>query len=1064
MQGFMLVADEDKLNRLVTLSEIGYRANLTVLFADIAESSYIVDKLDPEDADYVLNSVIDIFIQQIEQFNGVMNQALGDGAMALFGVHDSDHNHALRALGCAQNIIQDVARLSDEIEEKYGISVKVRVGLNTGEVVVRQADQKYFAQYRAVGSVVHETDRIQKAAFANGICISDTARRNVEKYINIIKSEVLDFGQDSKSKTVFHVELRDMDEARFFESGREATVYIRRSRIENSLLKLLNSEARPVYIVADAGIGKTSLVKSLVSQNNLDVTKVLKWDFLPNFLTKPHDFLRFLLSECAKRESIFSDIQDNENDIEQFCGAHAINTDYSLEALFYLNDMETRNERFDALEDDQKSLLAAKVVAHLVFHVFKNRNYVFVFEDLHWIRRVDLNFFSEFFKIQGRFKPKIICTGRKPPQDTGLSKENFYTRELPPLTERQTLKILDQYLGTDLFLSDIKKKIYKLTAGNPFFIKEIALSILQAGHLENLKASLKEASTIIDNILPGNIQDIYAARYNALDAEHQHVLSLFSILGYRFNIRLAQALFNDQGFDVFDIARSLEKKLFIHKIRDFPYVEYEFNHAYLQKGIYAQVLKSEKRKLHEKVFLFLGRSREYRSKVDSGYFAYHAEGAEDFGYAYVLNKRAALSSLNNSDFTLALEFIDRALVSLNKFHNKNKVDQRKAELYLHKLEALIMGKQRSVFEVTLAKAQAQIEKARTPDIQARFLNFLTRDHWVKGDLVSAEEKAREFLDLSYRLRREDLKIRGHHQLGGILIDRGKFQEAVDHHRYVIEQTPSSKRCSKFGLLIAAYPASLACLAYAYAHMGEFSLSHRYMALAYDFADEIPQDTFTRTYIFSIAAYNYLVQGEAGAAMPYLEKAYKEAAQSEITLLMALSRYTLGYSYLMHGNLKKAGSLIKEARSSCKKNSFVWDLTRIDLIEIESLMHQAKWQQAQQKLERLLCSSRISAEQYYQTHAKYLLAFCMIKTFQSRKNENHESIISLLDEAEQEARINFYKPLMCKILLLKYYFLKSQNLDSLALQAHRRYQDLQKNLQSGSGFFRNDFIKDQFITA
>src|SRR5262249_6940232 len=161
----------------------GERKQVTVLFADLRGSLEILADRDPEDARRILDPVLTLMMEAVHRYEGTVNQVMGDGIMALFGAPLAHEDHAVRACYAALRMQESITRLADELRRLHGLSVQIRVGLNSGEVVVRSVGSDLRMDYTAVGQTTHLAGRMEQLATPGQIFLSEHTFRLTEGYV-----------------------------------------------------------------------------------------------------------------------------------------------------------------------------------------------------------------------------------------------------------------------------------------------------------------------------------------------------------------------------------------------------------------------------------------------------------------------------------------------------------------------------------------------------------------------------------------------------------------------------------------------------------------------------------------------------------------------------------------------------------------------------------------------------------------------------------------------------------------------------------------------------------------
>jgi len=163
----------------------GERKQVTVLFADLKGSMELVADRDPEEASKVLGPVVERMMEAVHRYEGTVNQVMGDGIMALFGAPLAHEDHAVRACYAALRMQESVKRYADEAFHRFGVTVQIRVGLNSGEVVVRAIGSDLHMDYTAVGQTTHLAARMEQLAHPGSTLLTPETLALAEGFVHV---------------------------------------------------------------------------------------------------------------------------------------------------------------------------------------------------------------------------------------------------------------------------------------------------------------------------------------------------------------------------------------------------------------------------------------------------------------------------------------------------------------------------------------------------------------------------------------------------------------------------------------------------------------------------------------------------------------------------------------------------------------------------------------------------------------------------------------------------------------------------------------------------------------
>jgi class 3 adenylate cyclase len=163
----------------------GERTQVTVLFADIAGSTGLIEGLDTEEAQRLLDGAVRVMMDAVHRFEGTVSRVMGDGLMALFGAPIAHEDHAVRACYAALTLQDGMRRYADEVRRTKGVEVEARVGLNSGEVIVRLIADDLHMDYTAMGQTVHLASRLEQLASGGTTVLSPSTLALVTGYVDV---------------------------------------------------------------------------------------------------------------------------------------------------------------------------------------------------------------------------------------------------------------------------------------------------------------------------------------------------------------------------------------------------------------------------------------------------------------------------------------------------------------------------------------------------------------------------------------------------------------------------------------------------------------------------------------------------------------------------------------------------------------------------------------------------------------------------------------------------------------------------------------------------------------
>src|SRR5689334_13541938 len=247
----------------------GERKLVTVLFADLKGSMELLANRDPEEARKILDAVLERMMEAVHRYEGTVNQVMGDGIMALFGAPLAHEDHAVRACYAALTMQESVKKYADEVRRSYGAVVKIRVGMNSGEVVVRSIGSDLHMDYTAVGQTTHLAARMEQMAMAGSVLLTANALRLAEGFVEVTPLGPLNVKGLSEPVEVFDLQAVGSFRTRFDRARAHGlSAFVGRDRemaaLDAALERARSGRGQVVGVVAEAGTGKSRLCAEFV--------------------------------------------------------------------------------------------------------------------------------------------------------------------------------------------------------------------------------------------------------------------------------------------------------------------------------------------------------------------------------------------------------------------------------------------------------------------------------------------------------------------------------------------------------------------------------------------------------------------------------------------------------------------------------------------------------------------------------------------------------------------------------------------------------------------------------
>ncbi len=596
----------------------GERKLVTVLFTDIVGSTTLAEKLDPEDWGEIVSGAHRRVTQAIFRYEGTIAQLLGDGVLAFFGAPITHEDDPVRAVNAALDILASVGDYARELAAKKRIeNFQMRVGLNTGLVVVGNIGSDLHVEYLAVGDTVNLAARMQSSADPNTILITQNTARWAKHAFDLESRGEIDIKGKTKPVPVFRVLARKAipEPARGIEGlnsplvGRERELKMLRTCVND----LMNGKGQIVSIVGEAGLGKSRLIAEIrkwaVAERPVQWNEGRSLSYETTIPYAPFVDLFTKLFGLQPEESDTEKYASIKGGVERIAEHRAEEFAPFIATLLGIKLEGEDLERVKYLEPPQLREKNFSAILHFFEHLASKQPIVLIFEDLHWADSTSLDLIARLFALTEHSPVMILALFRPQAQDphwrlheTAQSDyaHRYTAIALEPLDDANSRQLVANLLEIEDLPEKVRALILKKAEGNPFFVEEVIRSLLDAQLVVRVNSHWR-ATREIDNIqLPDTLAGVIGARLDRLDDESKKVAQTAAVIGREFQFDILVDVYD--GKDHLDTSLSnLQRRELVREKSRVPSLFYLFKHALTQETAYASLLLSKRRELHKRI-------------------------------------------------------------------------------------------------------------------------------------------------------------------------------------------------------------------------------------------------------------------------------------------------------------------------------------------------------------------------------------------------------------------------------------------------------------------------------
>jgi class 3 adenylate cyclase len=605
---------------------------VTVLFADVVHSMDMAASLGAERLREIMTGLVDRASVAVQRFGGTVDKFTGDGIMAVFGAPVALEDHAIRACLAALSIQEQTAGLASEVKIRDGIDLHLRVGLNSGQVIVGQIGSNPLG-YTAIGEQVGMAQRMESAAPPGGVMLSASTARLVEMVASLGDPELVHIkGADRPVRTQQLLGVPERDRG----IGAASTLVGRRwemAAVEALMERAIEGHGAVITMVGSPGIGKSRMLREVASSATARGVEVFTGYCQSHTSDIPfYAVARLLRAATGVRGLENADarrrlrVQAPDGDPEDLL---------LFEDLLGITDPEVALPKIDP--DARRRRLTALVDTALVA---RTTAAVYLVEDVHWIDEVSEAMLADFMTVIPQTSALVLITYR-PEYSGALSRvPGAQSINLAPLSHSETAALITGLLGRNPSVGELGHMIAERAAGNPFFTEEIVRDLAERGVVRGTRGDYISTVDAAEVSVPGTVHAAIAARIDRLGPGAKRTLSAAAVIGSKFSRDVLETLRLCPVLDDLVNAELIDQVTFT---TDPAYV---FHHPLIRAVAYESQLKSDRAELHRRVATAIEDRNPESSDENAALIAEHLESAGDHHAAYSWHMRAATWATN----------------------------------------------------------------------------------------------------------------------------------------------------------------------------------------------------------------------------------------------------------------------------------------------------------------------------------------------------------------------------------------------------------------------------------
>ncbi len=619
----------------------GERKQVTVLFADMKGSLELLADRDPEEARKLLDPVLERMMDAVHRYEGTVNQVMGDGIMALFGAPLAHEDHAVRACYAALAMQEALRRYTEQIRRDHGIEVQIRVGLNSGEVVVRAIGSDLRMDYSAVGQTTHLAARMEQLATPGTTRLTGVTLKLAEGFVQVVPLGPIPVKGVAGPVEVFELLGPSVTRTRLQASAaRGLSRFVGRAgeidHLRQALDKVQGGHGQVVAVVGEPGVGKSRLFWEFIHSHRTHGWLVLESSSVS--YGKATAYLP-VIDLCTSYFGI--EARDDARRIREKVTGKLLILDEALRPVvpgfLSLLDVPVDDPSWETLDPAQRRRRTIDGLRRMLLRESQVQPLCVVFEDLHWIDAESQGLLDALVESLPSARLLLLVNYRPEYLHRWGSKTYYSQLRLDPLPPESAGELLTALLGEHQELEPVKRLLAERTEGTPFFLEECVRALVDGGALVGERGAYRLARAFETIQVPATVQAILAARIDRLPPEDKALLQTASVIGKDLSFALLQAV-ADLSEDA--LRRGLDRLQaaeFLYETALFPELEYTFRHALTQEVAYAGLLQERRRALHAAIVRAFEALYPERASDRTGWLTLHAFRGEvwDRAVAYL---------------------------------------------------------------------------------------------------------------------------------------------------------------------------------------------------------------------------------------------------------------------------------------------------------------------------------------------------------------------------------------------------------------------------------------------
>jgi class 3 adenylate cyclase/tetratricopeptide (TPR) repeat protein len=892
----------------------GERKQVTVLFADIQGSMELFADRDPEAVQKLFDPVLECMIEAVHRYEGTVNRVMGDGIMALFGAPIAHEDHAVRACYAALRMQEAVTRYSGQIHRSHGLTVEIRVGIHSGEIVVYGVGNDLRMDYTVVGQTAGLAARMEQMARAGSVLTTAATFQLAEGYIAMKQLGPVQVKGINEPVQLYEVTGAGAARTRLqVAAGRGLTRFVGRELDLEQLHRVQQLAGRGrgqvVAIVGEAGVGKSRLVHEFVHSPHTAEWLVLESKSAPYGRAMPYLPVIELLRDYFKIST-----DDSTRSIREKVTGKILGLDQSLQdaipPVLDLLDSLDEYDPFRSLDQTLRRQYTYQAVVRLMLCESRVQPVVAVFEELQWNDSLSLGLLNEVVVATQTSHLLLVLCHRPEYRSQWRNRPNYHELHLDPLASDGLAEFLQALLGSDPSLGRLKRFLAERANGNPFFVEEIMRSLIDSGVIESKSGSYRLARPFSGTEVPPTVRATLAARIDALPASDKHLLEEAAVIGPNVPFILLREICGLKENELRGLLDNLQAGEFLYSTQLFPDLEYTFKHALTHDVTYSGVLHERRREIHARVVSAIESLYADRLGEQVERLAHHAVRGELQEKAVHYLRQAGVKAVGRSAFSEARACFEQALGILKVLPESEATLENAFDIRLELRTVLRqLGEVRQMLE-HLREAEALAERLKDDRRRGLVCGIMTTVLSTLDELEEALVTGRRAVEIARRGGDFKLGFVATSCLEEAYYYRGGYEHVVEIATESLPAVPAEWGHEYFGLAVPPSVFGRSWLIMSLAELGRFAEATKYEAEALRLAEQT-QHAHTIGWAHLAASMLRFFEGDWVKARLLVDHWMNVPGTLEVTMLLPWAVASSAWVLAQVGEAGEAWSRVRE---------------------------------------------------------------------------------------------------------------------------------------------------------